>query len=56
MLTIRTVADELGISYHTLRRLLMLGRIPGVSRPVPGRWHLLTRDEVSVITQYVRSR
>lgn len=48
------VAKRLGISLGRLRYLLRSGKISGVRKPEPGQWHLMTRDEILLLEQYVR--
>jgi len=54
--TLPGIARDLGVSYHTLRRWVVTGRIQGVTPPVRGRWSYLTEDDVSVIAGYVNAR
>jgi predicted site-specific integrase-resolvase len=54
--TLPKIAQDLGVAYHTLRRWVVTGRIPGVTPPVKGRWSYLTEDDVNIISGYVNAR
>lgn len=54
--TLKSVSEEIMVNYHSLRRLALANRIPGVGPIQRGRWHYLTRTEVDAIKEYILPR
>lgn len=54
--TLPGIAQDLGITYHTLRRWVKTGRIQGLTPTVKGQWSYLTEDDVNKIVAYVTAR
>jgi hypothetical protein len=54
--TLKSVSEEIMVNYHSLRRLALANRIPGVGPIQKGRWHYLTRKEVDAIKEYILPR
>jgi hypothetical protein len=54
--TLKSVSEEMKFNYHSLRRLAVANRIPGVGPIQKGRWHYLTGKEVEAIKAYIMPR